>query len=172
MTKGYVLLAVLAAGTALAEPNGWKTYSYPEAGFSAAFPAKPKEGNQAHQSGSFGRLESKVYLVEHGGVAYVVSATTLPGKARDEKTPAALLDDARNGFVAGVKGKLQREGEIALKGFPGRDVEVSAAGQVVFARLYLVRDRLYQLVAVFPKENVGAPDARRFLDSFALAEKR
>ncbi len=166
------VLTLLAATAALAQPSGWKTYSYPDAGFSAAFPAKPREASQANQNPTFGRLDSKVYLVEHGGVAYVVSATTLPKRARDETAAGALLDDARNGFVAGVKGTLEREVEVKLRGCPGRDVEVAAAGQVVLARLYLVRDRLYQVVAVFPKENGGGADARRFLDGFAWTEKR
>jgi hypothetical protein len=161
------IIAVASATAALAEPSAWKTYTYADAGFSAAFPAKPREAAQANQNPSLGRLDSKVYLVEHGGAAFVVSATTLPKKAFD-RSSAAILDDARDLFVAGVKGKLVKEREIALKGHPGRDLEVAAAGQVVVARLYLVRATLYQIVAVFPKENAGGADARRFLDGFAL----
>src|SRR5262249_14403400 len=126
--RGAVIL--FAATAALAEPGGWKTYSYPDAGFSAAFPAKPREAIQAHRSATLGRLESRVYLVEHGGAAYVVTAITLPAKARAETTASALLDDARDGFVAGVRGTLRRESELTLEGHPGRAIEASAAGQI------------------------------------------
>jgi hypothetical protein len=165
MRRFSVVVLVVWAGAAFADA-GWKTYTFADSGFSASFPAKPNEGSQSQDNERFGRMESKVYLAEHGGAAFAVSVTSFAKKVTDK--PDALLDGIRDDFVAGTKGKLLREAPATVRGFPGRALELEAPGQSIVARIYLVDTRLYLLVTVHPRENAGAPNAKRFLDGFTL----
>ena len=85
--------------------------------------------------------------------------------------PNRIAPIARDGSVANVGGKLVSERHITLEGFPGRELTVSvhAEGQSIemLQRLYVVKERLYQQIVVYP---VGqTPEAARFFDGFTLA---
>ena len=71
--------------------------------------------------------------------------------------------------MASCKGKLKREKSLLLDTNPGREltIEIEGKGMVVM-RLYAVKNRLYQVMAVGPTDLVTSQDAQKFLTSLQL----
>jgi hypothetical protein len=79
--------------------------------------------------------------------------------------PAVLLKGSRDSILAKAEGKLVNERSLSLQGKPGWEMVLAGPdGNTTWVRICLVRQRLYQVVAVTTKGR----DARRFLDSFRL----
>jgi hypothetical protein len=80
-------------------------------------------------------------------------------------------------MVSNVQGTMKDKQPIALAGYPGRAVrfEIHPAGKSItglgLARLYLVGDRLYQLLVVGDARHVDEAAAAAFFDSFQLEGK-
>jgi hypothetical protein len=74
-----------------------------------------------------------------------------------DAAPGTVLEGARDGAIANVKGKLVEGRDTAVtvpgpkagKSYPGRDYEATAPqGMRISTRLILVGDRLYQIIFV------------------------
>jgi hypothetical protein len=167
--RGVALGAVLAGVLLLGgcQDGQMREYTSPDGQFKVLFPGKPKEETQL----GIGGLMKKVSVSRRDG-AYVVTAQEV--KIAPDAAPAVLedrLDGVRNGAVSNIRGKLLREEKITLAGrYPGRDIVAEMPEQVGLLRdrLYLVGDRLYQVMVMGRREWVESPDAQRFLDSFTL----
>lgn len=82
--------------------------------------------------------------------------------------PQALLDGAANGAVSRVAGSIDREENIQLGESLGKEITFSGRHMgrnfTAHARIYLVGDRLYQLLCIgpsFPNEQ-----SERFVTTF------
>jgi len=117
-------------------------------------PGTPAEQTQA-QDTDLGPIDVHMYTFEGGDVAYLVGYNVFPAAVIDASTPAAILDGARDGQVETVKGTLVNESEITLGTYPGRDLEIQVEGSdgasSLRTRLFMVGDRLYQLVVAGPR---------------------
>ncbi len=116
-----------------------------------------------------------VVQVETKTGAYLAGWIDLPLDAADTAEKAqARLDRARDGMIASIKGKLLREKKITLEDkHPGRDLlaDVSAPDQGrLRGRLFLVENRLYQVIVVGTRGFTESEEADRVLDSFALTK--
>jgi hypothetical protein len=68
-------------------------------------------------------------------------------------------------------GRLLGESPISLAdGSPGREYEIQFTGMRAAARVFVVKDRSYVLVAGGPSLTRSSPDARKFLDSFKVTD--
>ena len=96
-----------------------------------------------------------------------------PGLVQPDKLEK-MLDASRDGSVANVGGKLVREEKITLMGNPGRDLVIdtgSSAGpgaRLLRGRLFIVGNRMYQIMVVTPKNQKSSPETEAFLQSFKL----
>jgi hypothetical protein len=93
--------------------------------------------------------------------------------AKIKKVPLKqIFDSSRDGAVGNLEGNLASEKDIKLGKHPGREIQIVAGGKRLFrARVYLVDQRLYQVVVFGTKEAATSKEADKFLDSFKLAEK-
>ena len=89
--------------------------------------------------------------------------------------PSKVLEGARDGAMANVNGTVEKDFSVFLdsglpkKKYPGREFDGSTtSGLKLAARLFLVDDRLYQLISVSPKATFNAADFKKFADSFKL----
>ena len=84
-----------------------------------------------------------------------------------------MYDSSRDGAVANMEGKLVSEKNVKLGKHPGREIRINVAeGKRLFrVRVYLVEQRLYQVVVFGTPETATSKDADKFLDSFKLTEK-
>jgi hypothetical protein len=151
-------------------PASWVSFAPKDGAFTVKLPAIPVEKTKQVDSPA-GKLTTRFYLCdEPGDGAYVVSLTDYPAKAL-EGNPEKRLNNARDGAVASAKGKLVHERKIKLAGHSGRElwIEADKTGMIQ-TRIYFVKQRLYQTMAIGPKEFVETKETAAFLDSFRLAK--
>ena len=154
--------------------GGWGRYTSIEGGFSVLLPAEPKPQKIILDS-DFGQTYLYMYMLDNkDGFVYSASYVDYPLGVFQEKSVAQILDDARDGAVRNVRGKLLSESSISIKKHPGREIMVeSATGKaIVKAKIFLINHRLYNLNATASKEMSSSNNFRRFLDSFEIREDK
>jgi hypothetical protein len=113
------------------------------------------------------------FTVEDRNYAYLVLYVDFPPETIAQSDVDTLLDGAVSGAVNSGKGTLKSKSAITLGQYQGRLAEFTteANGQVpatsIKAHYYLVKTRLYQVLAVGPLGKLPA-DADKFLGSFKL----
>ena len=167
-----MLLFALASTLAYAgdEPE-WKEFASKEGRFKVLMPGIPKQ-NQVETESDFGKGILHMNVVQAGKTMYGANYCDFP--AAIKKVPLKqLFDSSRDGAVANLEGKLANEKDIKLGEHPGREIQIDVANgkQLFRVRVYLVDQRLYQVVILGTKEQATSKTADRFLDSFKLAEK-
>jgi len=168
-----VLQLLLVVGALLAGCGGttWSEFSSAEGAFSVLMPGTPTEETQT-QDTELGAIDVHSFTFEQGGVAYLVGYNVFPAAVIEAASPDSLLDGACDGQVQAVKGTRVSEQEITLGAYAGRDLEIliedSDGPASLRSRMFLVRDRLYQVMVVGPKGQSTSPDTLKFLDSFKL----
>jgi hypothetical protein len=161
------LVTMVGAGVARAQDGGWKEHRSDDCRCSAQFPGTPQAKTQKMQS-SIGNLDSKILMLEVPGSAfYALAYVDYPKNLVATTKSDELLDGARDGAVSKVKGTLKTESKITQAGFPGRELRIEAPGDIVLvARIYMVKERLYQQLVVAPRPRAESADTKKFLDSF------
>jgi hypothetical protein len=161
-----VAVAVLLA-TAGAARADWKERTWAKGKCSVLMPAAPME----QQSGR-GEIVSHLWIAVDGTTFYVVGFTTWPGFARADKArQRKALAGNRDSTASGKKGKVIFDKELMLGDHMGREVQVETPeGAVYRVRMYLVGDRLYQVLVQGARAAALGKEADRYLDSFKLVK--
>ena len=159
-------VALLLFAVALtAQTPEWKPYNYPSDGFLVSFPSAPElsKDNVPTDGGNF---ELRSYIAEVSSTALYIGVCGYGAKAASADQDV-LLDDAKKGAVANIKGRLLSDKKIALGAYHGVEFEAESATMHLSARIYMVGGVLYQALVISPLANRYA-DAARFLDSYQL----
>jgi hypothetical protein len=172
-----VLLLVLVVGALLAGCGGgeaaWAEFKSEEGGFSILMPGKPTEETQT-QATELGNIDVYSYTYEEEDVAYMVGYNLLPAAMLEASSSGPMLDGACDGQVSGVSGTEVSRQEIALGAYPGRDLEIRVENAdgitTLHTRIYLVENKLYQILVVGREGQSTSPDTIKYLDSFKLLE--
>jgi hypothetical protein len=111
-----------------------------------------------------------MWMHQDGDRAFMVGYTEYPERVRSLVGEQELLESARDGAVAGARGRLLVDEPRELAGVPGRHLEIdSDGGRVrVSGRLYVVGRRLYQVFATVAPVEAESAEVQRFLDSFRI----
>ncbi len=145
-----------------------------EGGFTATFPAKPKQDKVEHKTPK-GKLKIHQFLyTRKDDTVFGVIYTDFPKGFLDDLDARKVLDNARDGGVKNVSGKLMRDKEVQLNGRPGRsfDILVEKTGVEISTRIYFDKSRLYQVIVSSEKKGeTKSRQAKAFLDSFKLMKK-
>lgn len=161
-----VLLASLLAGCSRDE-----TVVSQEGGFRATFPAKTQTTSMPVKSGD---IDVTMHLVaaEKNGASFVVSYVDYPAGTLGQKSTDQAFQDIVDGTVGNVQGTLRSAETIRLGGTAGRAVliDVPAQNVAMHERIFLVGDRLYQVMYGGPTGTETGKDAAAFLDSFKLTQ--
>lgn len=157
-----------AAGPALS----WSVLAPDNSGFRVEFPGTPQEVHQEIPT-DIGPVHATMYQLEMNGgsLAYLVAFNDYPAELIAQSSAEAMLNGARDGAVGNVSGSLVSEERIQIGEFPGRDivVDVPAQGAKTRARIFLVRNRLYQtVVAGTSTDDLTNANAMHFFQSFQL----
>lgn len=138
-----------------------------EGHFRAKFPGTPKEQTQ----GVMG-LKIKLFTVEESGGMFGVAYLDMPGGAKtSDKQVEESFNNARKAMLKNMDAKLIREDRITLQGkYPGREIRanVPSKGAEMYCSIYMVKDRVYQIMVVGKTSWLNSDKARKFLNSFAL----
>jgi hypothetical protein len=147
------------------QPPEWKTYRYPDDGFSASFPSEPLEQKQHVPTGTV-TLELRNYTVATGTVTVEVGVCDY-GDAIGGGDADAILEGAKNGAVSNLSARLLTAKKMTLGIYPGIAFEAEAEQIHLSARIYLVGTIIYETFAAWTPGKTYS-DTNRFLDSFQL----
>ena len=144
-----------------------------EAGkFSISAPTDLEESQQSVQT-PVGPIDIHTFTAETKESAFVVAYSDYPAAIVTESDPQMLLDSSRDGAISNLRGTLVQEEKIELESHPGRSLLINATTEtgepaVIDARIYLVNNRLYQILVVTPEKDTDPIKAAEFLNSFTL----
>jgi len=141
----------------------WIKYSDTPGRFTMMMPISPVKSEQPVETDS-GKLINHLFLATTSTAAFLISYVDHPVK----EDPQKILERVRDGAVNGIKGTLLRSTNITHKGYPGFEFAASVADAVYTSRIYLVNDRLYQIVVVGPPGTKMSEDINRYMASFDL----
>jgi hypothetical protein len=167
MPRTFRTLRSLALLLALACSRAeWTTLRSPEGGFEVEMPAVPELARHTVET-VLGPLEFTVHSARLGSASYQIIWVEYPEGAIEDQE--AVLDAARDGAVARSGSRLVREESIEVEGHPGREIELDVQGRIVgLDRLFLVGNRLYQILLAGDPGSLHSAEALRFLASFRL----
>jgi hypothetical protein len=157
-----------------APPAGWRSFAPKDDAFTVALPFAPMEKKQQLKAPEGdGMIDVSLYLCE-GAKVGMNEGTLVVGVS--EYPPALVqggeekrLKHARDGAVQNAKGKLFHERKIALTGYPGRELWIEIGEErAIHMRLFAVKQRLYQTMALGTKDFIESKEAAAFMDSFKL----
>ena len=162
-----VCLVILGCGK-----SEWVQFSPDDAGFAVLMPGEPKSAVQDVQT-AIGSLQLNLFGYNTADAYLAVAYTDYPQSHIDSVAVAEFLYTVREGMLEGVGGVLQEETEISLNGYPGRSIvaTVSEKNAKIYARLFLVGNRLCQILMVEENTTHDETDRIRFFDSFRLLDR-
>jgi hypothetical protein len=173
--RSFLIVASISIFSVIAKADEkkaeWKAFTSKEGKFKVLMPGTPKQEKLDAES-DFGKGVLHMNVVQLGKTMYGANYSDFPAEIK--KFPIKqILDSSRDGAVDNLKGKLAKEKDIKLDKYPGREVqiEVGEGKQLFRARVYLVDQRLYQVVVFGTKEEATSKEAEKFLDSFMLTGK-
>ncbi len=120
-----------------------------------------------------GKIHLHVFSGQRDDIGYFVSYCDYPPEIVQRGDPEKMLDGSRDGAVSNANGKLLSETKITLEGHPGRELvmearDESGRGGTIKGRLFMVKNRLYQVMVVAPRGQAGGQATDTFLQSFKL----
>jgi hypothetical protein len=163
------LLAMLSGCTR----SEWRELAVSDGAFSVLMRGDPKYARQQLQTPA-GRMFAHLYSSERRESFFAAGYSDYPLAAVVGSSPADLLSGVRDTWLRRIEGKLTRtDDRLKLDGtYPGTEFEavgtVNGAATFMHARLYLVDQRLYQLIAMGRQNEVSQGVINRFLNSFRL----
>jgi len=161
-------------------PYRWETYTAPDRTFSINLPDKPNV--ETHQ------WATTDFPVEHpeevaGGIAIENVVTAEPTNHTEYRcvyidhgnvegfSPDGVLESAVNKILRKILGTVLNQKRITVQGHPGLEMQGRASGNsLVDARLIVVGDRLYILIAIAREQDREPKTVQRMFDSFKLNE--
>ena len=164
----FIIGLLLLAGCAAK----FKEFRSKTGNFSVKAPALLEEQPQTVDMSS-GKTEAHTYLAESDGILYVAAYSVFRDEIINQGKPEEFLNNARDSILASLNGKLVLETRKSLGDYPGRELVVDikmvdGTNGVMKARIYLVKNRLYQLMVMADTEQASAGTITQFLDSFRL----
>ena len=163
-----LLLAVWLPGCA-PKPQEFKS----EAGrFSVMTPVKFEESTNNLKTEA-GKIDLHLFAGLLEDIAYVVAYSDYPPENVPPDYAEKMLNGARNGAVGNTHGRLVSETKISLADHPGRELVIETRGEdqpptIVKGRMFMVKNRLYQITVVAPRGKADDKIIDDFLQSFKL----
>ena len=141
----------------------WQQFSSEAGKFTVLMPGKPTQESDTDADGSI----THNFTVVRGETVYLVTYSELVDVVT-QLNPSEIFDAVCGGYAADGD-KLVNQREIELSGYPGRSVELRAKdGTSGKASMYLIGNRLYQLLLISP----NLEDGKQFFESFQVTDKK
>ena len=164
-----ILISLLFAFvcTEFASSENWKEYRPQGCRCLVSVPKTP-DYTVKDVASDVGTLKMHQFMMDYGEYAFLVTFTDYPTKLTDSKTSEQILEDVVSGSVA--EGKLLRQIDLTIDSFPGKEYTARKEEFTLKGRVFLVKQRLYQLISVYPPNRADAlsSDVEEFLRSFRL----
>jgi hypothetical protein len=170
MRLAIIAAVLMIAGAASAADEGWREFTYPESGFAAQYPARPRMEMRDYRTAQVpeGVVRELTYSVSSGGVIYEVDVAdftkTAAGKDR-------TIEEAASHQLA--QGKMTHDESGARVDFNyGREIRIEdGMGGSITNAIFFIDKKLYQLKVTFPADNTdpaGSSGIHFFQQTFRL----
>ena len=171
-TISLLTIAVVVLAACGGAATDWKDFSSAKGNFTITMPSVPKESSQSVDTAA-GKVDLTMFTSQVGTSAYLVSFSDYPEEVMNTADPLKVLDGAMNGSVTNFGGTVLTSKDITIDNNPGKeftaDGKVSAPGDgSLSGRIYLVKNRLYQVIVVGLKDKTVVSDIDKYLQSFKL----
>jgi hypothetical protein len=172
--KLMLALVLCAATTSHGAPE-WQPLQVSEGGFKVLMRTDPVYTKQDLETPA-GRMTAYLYSSDRPVSYYAVGYSDYPLSLVIGEDPLKMFSGVRDTWVRRIQGRLVgTENKLRLAGgYPGLEfsAEGKAKGKDTFlqARLFLVDQRLYQVIAMGVKNQVPQGEINRFLNSFELVQ--
>lgn len=134
-------------------------------------PGKPLEVSQTVES-EIGKIPTYSFVAQTGTLVYAVTYADYPIALDTSVVVKTGLDNSRDLFLSGRKGKLISEAEISLGKYAGRELRAKIDVGAARSRTYIIHQRLYMLLAITLDEDrskrLESKEVSDFLGSFKL----
>jgi hypothetical protein len=150
----------------------WIEFSSPEGGFTARFPAAPKQETLQQQDAVLGPIPKHKFTAADDHMTFMAVVSDYPAEFTARKTLAERLDLTVRAATESVSGSLLEEKHIQHQGYPARRLRLKPSGaggsQELSVRVFWVDRREYQLAVVYHTRHAGSATISRFFDTFRL----
>jgi hypothetical protein len=169
----FVLLITIVS---LAPAQEWIETISVEGNFKVLLPGEARYQSTSLDTGA-GNIRVHSFATESrdGRLACVVFYNDYPVWLTLRKSAEQILNDARDGGVDAVRGRLIRETRITLDGHAGRELEITMqhGNEMAYAswRYYLVGNRLHQVGIVSVGQPVDEETKNKVFGSFMLLDR-
>ena len=164
------LLVVAACGD-----TSWREVASPDGGFRIRMHGDPRV-EQRNVETPVGRITGHLYTLEQKDSVFGVGFADYPRQILQASPPERMLTGVRESWLKRIEGRLDGDAkEIRLDG-KWLGTEFAARGKLegrdawMRGRIYLVDNRLYQLIVFGNKETIPVSDINRFMGSFKVAQ--
>ena len=148
----------------------WREVRSDDASYTALFPAKPTSFERAVNLDGL-QVMMNMTAAEADGVSFAVATAII----EDEGQRAKALIAMQTAMLRNIRGEITEKKTVNLKG-GATAIQIHATGQagqagtplVLFARFVIHESRVFQVIALGPKEKLSAETADTFLSSFAF----
>jgi hypothetical protein len=142
------VVGLLTTGFMQKDFAGLKEFKSPDNSFTVMLPKDVKEEKQAVNT-QLGPIEFVSYNAKAKHQEFSIAYSDYPDSFVTATDPQILLDGSRDGALANIQGRLLSETIIDMNGHPGRELRIEGPQKLILkSRLYLVGNRLYQVMAV------------------------
>ena len=161
---GVVFLAALF-GPGCGGGLEWKEVSSTDGRFKILMPAEPAKGT-APEEPPFGPITLTTYTLQYKGDGFFVGWADLPPK------PPFDTEDLLKGIAKRYEAEVKNSKPLTFQDNPGREFDLETAkGRKIVGRLYVVKNRLYELIVIGEGGNAPHSDeAQKFFGSFQLID--
>lgn len=164
----YIIIILLVMGC---QSGTWDSFTSSEGKFSALFPKNPTEEIDTLNT-AIGTLEMHTFTASYRKGFFAVAYVDYPYSAVRVTPASSLLDGARDGAVERTNGRLLSEKLISLGGYPGREIKIKIETPkhtaIIRCRIYLVKNRLYQILVATSIQEAYSTIGTTFLNSFQV----
>jgi hypothetical protein len=173
MLSSLVFILIAAAPPQAVTAN-WKPYAPADGAYTIAMPTSPVDEKRPLTLASGGAVELAGVTAKRDSALFTVMSARLSGPIGDR---AGVLDAARDAILKELRGDLANEAKSVREGGLQRDLTIkipesaSPGGAAARARILLVGNRLFELIAVqpLPARKVDDEAVETFLSSFKRA---
>lgn len=146
----------------------FEPYHSEEGRFSVSFPGEPESKTEQVET-PVGTLEFVMYSAGSRKTGFIVAYVDYSQEVMKDADAKKMLDGARDGAVRNVNGRLGTEKELDFYGKPGKEFEILAPkNAIIKARLILIGNRLYQMMAISQSRDILEEKTPMFFDSFRV----
>ncbi len=163
MNRAALMLMAAWLIPAVASAEGWKVYSYPDAGFAVQFPTPPSVDQSAFRTSAGTTLPMTRYSARQDGIVFALDVVDY---SNTNVATTNTIAETEKAF--GAAGKVTVAIDARINREFGRELSVDGAdGGRSAVAIFFVNKHLYRLVgeALPPKAMAKSGDAVRFQQS-------